>query len=129
VLPTAAFPGSAAQARLAGRLCLAVFGVLVIVGLLIRLSDNPARLVIGAVAAIAGGIPLFLLSLRPVLTYAAAGVATAGVVVLGNADSRSIVWFALLMGSILLACFAPLPSLQNHWREFREHLERRGQEG
>jgi signal transduction histidine kinase len=97
VLPTAGFPGSAAQARLAGRLCLAVFGVLVIVGLLIRLSDNPARLVIGAVAAIAGGIPLFLLSLRPVLTYAAAGVATAGVVVLGNADSRSIVWFALLI--------------------------------
>jgi vitamin K-dependent gamma-carboxylase-like protein len=40
-----------------------------------------------------------------------------------------VVWFALLMGSILLACFAPLPSLQNHWREFREHLERRGQEG
>jgi signal transduction histidine kinase len=95
VLPTAAFPGSAAQARLAGRLCLAVFGVLVIVGLLIRLSDNPARLVLGAVAAIAGGIPLFLFSLRPVLVYGA--VATAGVVVLGNADSRSIVWFALLI--------------------------------
>jgi signal transduction histidine kinase len=97
VLPTAAFPGPAAQARLAGRLCLAVFAVLVGVGLLIRLSDNPAALVIGAVAAIAGGIPLFLLSLRPVLSYTAAAVATAGVVVLGNADSRSIVWFALLI--------------------------------
>ena len=95
VLPTAAFPGPAAQARLAGRLCLAVFTALVMVGVLIRLNDNPARLVLGAVAAIAAGIPLFLLSLRPVLAYAA--VATAGVVVLGNADSRSIVWFALLI--------------------------------
>ncbi len=95
VLPTAAFPGPASQARLAGRLCLAVFALLVCVGLLIRLSENPTRLVLGAVAAIAGGIPLFLFSLRPVLVYAA--VATAGVVVLGNADSRSIVWFALLI--------------------------------
>jgi signal transduction histidine kinase len=95
VLPTAGFPGSAAQARLAGRLCLAVFGVLVIVGLLIRLSDSPAPLLLGTVAAIGAGIPLFLFSLRPVLVYAA--VATAGVVVLGNADSRSIVWFALLI--------------------------------
>ena len=95
VPPTAAFPGSAAQARLAGRLCLAVFAVLVGVGLLIRLSDNPAALVIGAVAAIGAGIPLFLFRLRPVLVYAA--VAAAGVVVLGNADSRTIVWFALLI--------------------------------
>jgi signal transduction histidine kinase len=97
VLATAAFPGPAAQGRLAGRLCLAVFAVLVGTGLLIRLSDNPARLVIGAAAAIAGGIALFLLSLRPVLTCAAAGLAAAGVVVLGNADSRSIVWFGLLI--------------------------------
>ena len=95
MLPTAGFPGSAAQARLAGRLCLAVFALLVIVGLLIRLSDNPARLVLGTVAAIGAGIPLFLFSLRPVLVYAA--VATAGVVVLGNADSRAIVWFALVV--------------------------------
>jgi signal transduction histidine kinase len=72
-----------------------VFGVLVIVGLLIRLSDSPAPLLLGTVAAIGAAIPLFLFSLRPVLVYAA--VATAGVVVLGNADSRSIVWFALLI--------------------------------
>jgi signal transduction histidine kinase len=97
VLPTAAYPGSAVQARLAGRLCLAVFGVLVVVGLLIRLGDNPARLALGAVAALAGGMPLFLLSLRPVLIGVCAAVATAGVIVLGNADSRSIVWFALLV--------------------------------
>jgi signal transduction histidine kinase len=95
VLPTAAFPGPAAQARLASRLCLAVFAALVLVGVLIRLSDNPARLVLGAVAAIGAGIPLFLFRLRPVLVYAA--VAAAGVVVLGNADSRTIVWFALLI--------------------------------
>jgi signal transduction histidine kinase len=95
VLRTAAFPGPSAQARLAGRLCLAVFAALVIVGVIIRLNDSPARLALGAAAAIAAGIPLFLLSLRPVLAYAA--VATAGVVVLGNADSRSIVWFAMLI--------------------------------
>jgi signal transduction histidine kinase len=95
VPPTVAFPGSAAQARLAGRLCLLAFAVLVVVGLLTRLNDNPARLVLGTVAAIAAGIPLFLLRFRPVLAYAA--VATAGVAVLGNADSRSIVWFAVVI--------------------------------
>jgi signal transduction histidine kinase len=95
VLPTAAFPGPAAQARLAGRLGLVAFGVLVGVGLLTRLSDDPARLALGAVVAIAAAIPLFLLRLRPVLGYAA--VATAGIVVLGNADSRDIVWFAVVI--------------------------------
>jgi signal transduction histidine kinase len=95
VLPTAAFPGPASQARLAGRLCLAAFAVLVVVGLLTRLSENPARLALGAFVAVAAGIPLFLLRPRPGLAYAA--VATAGIVILGNADSRSIVWFALLI--------------------------------
>jgi signal transduction histidine kinase len=94
VLPTAAFPGPASQARLASRLALAAFAV--VVGVLIRLNDNPARLAVGAVVALAAGIPLFLVRPRPVLAGAAV-TATAGVVVLGNADSRSIVWFALLV--------------------------------
>jgi signal transduction histidine kinase len=95
VLPTAAFPGPASQARLAGRIGMAAFTVLVAVGLLTRLGENPARLVLGAVVAVAAGVPLFLFRLRPGLAYAA--VATAGVVVLGNADSRSIVWFGLVV--------------------------------
>jgi signal transduction histidine kinase len=95
VLPTAAFPGSAAQARLAGRVGVAAFAVLVAVGVVTRLDDNPARLALGAAVAIAAAIPLFLFRLRPVLAYAAA--ATAGVAILGNADSRSIVWFAAVV--------------------------------
>jgi signal transduction histidine kinase len=95
VLLTAGFPGPASQARLAGRIGMAAFTVLVAVGLLTLLGENPARLAIGAVIAVAAGVPLFLLRLRPGLAYAA--VATAGIVILGNADSGSIVWFALVV--------------------------------
>ena len=43
----------------------------------------------------AAAVPLFLI--RPRLGLGLAAVATAGVVVLGNADSRAIVWFALVI--------------------------------
>lgn len=94
-LTSAAFPGPAPLARLAGRLGLAAFAVLVAVGLATRLGDDPARLALGAAVAVAAGFPLFLLRLRPVL--GAAAVATAGVAVLGNADAHTIVWFALVV--------------------------------
>lgn len=93
--PPAAFPGSASSARLAGRLGLAAFILLVGIGVVTRLHEDPVLLVLGVAVAVAGGIPLFLLRLRPILVYAA--VATVGVAVLGNADSRAIVWFALVL--------------------------------
>jgi signal transduction histidine kinase len=95
VASTAAFPGPASTARLAGRLALAVFVLLVAAGVVTRLNEDPAQLALGAVIALAAAIPLFLLRLRPVLGYAA--VATAGVAVLGNADSGAIVWFAVVI--------------------------------
>jgi signal transduction histidine kinase len=81
--------------RRAGRISLAAFSVLVAVGLGTRLDDDPARLAVGAGVAVAAAVPLFWFRLRPVLAWAA--LATAGVVMLGNADARAIVWFALVV--------------------------------
>lgn len=89
------FPGPTSLARLSGRLTLAGYAVAVVVGVVTRVSDDPAGAALGGLVALAGGVPLFLLRPRFGLGYAA--VATAGVVVLGNADSRAIVWFALLL--------------------------------
>ncbi len=72
-----------------------MFAALVAVGLGTRLDHDAARLALGAGVAMAGAIPLFLLRIRPVLAWAA--LATAGIVVLGNADSRTIVWFATVV--------------------------------
>jgi len=57
----------------------------------------------GAALALAGGTPLFLARSR--LAPAAGAVAAAGVVLAGNADSRDLVWFALLVvvGWVILA--------------------------
>jgi signal transduction histidine kinase len=89
------FPGPASLARLAGRLALGAFVVLVVVGLVTRLRQDPAEVAIGAGIAVAAAVPLFLL--RPRLSWALAAVATAGVVLVGNADSRTIVWFAVIV--------------------------------
>jgi signal transduction histidine kinase len=80
---------------LAGRIALAAFIALVAVGLATRVDDDPARLAAGAAIAVAAAIPFFLLRVRPLLAWAT--LASAGVVVLGNADSRAIVWFALVV--------------------------------
>jgi signal transduction histidine kinase len=91
----AIFPGPASQARLAGRLGLGAFVVLVGVGIVTRLGQDPLQTAVGAGMAVAAAVPLFLI--RPRLGLGLAAVATAGVVLLGNADSRAIVWFALVV--------------------------------
>lgn len=95
VITPATFPGPASQARLAGRLGLSAFVVLVAVGIVTRLGQDPAHTAVGAGLAVAAAVPLFLI--RPRLGVGLAAVATAGVVLLGNADSRAIVWFALVV--------------------------------
>ena len=90
-----AFPGPASQARLAGRLGLSAFMALVAVGIATRLGHDPVQTAVGAGLAVAAAVPLFLC--RPRLGLGLAAVATAGVVLLGNADSRSIAWFALVV--------------------------------
>jgi signal transduction histidine kinase len=89
------FPGPASQARLAGRLGLSAFVTLIAVGIVTRLGQNPVQTAVGAGLAVAAAVPLFLV--RPRLGLGLAAVATAGVVLLGNADSRAIVWFALVV--------------------------------
>jgi signal transduction histidine kinase len=95
VITSATFPGPASQARLAGRLGLSAFVVLVVVGVVTRLGQDPLQTAVGAGLAVAAAVPLFLI--RPRLGLGLAAVATAGVVLLGNADSRAIVWFALVV--------------------------------
>jgi signal transduction histidine kinase len=89
------FPGPDSLARLAGRLALGAFVVLVAVGIVTRLGQDAARTAVGAGLAVAAAVPLFLL--RPRFGSGLTAVATAGVVLLGNADSRAIVWFALVV--------------------------------
>jgi signal transduction histidine kinase len=91
----AVFPGPASQARLAGRLGLSTFVGLVVVGIVTRLGHDPVQTAVGAGLAVVAAVPLFLI--RPRLGLGLAAVATGGVVVLGNADSRAIVWFALVV--------------------------------
>jgi signal transduction histidine kinase len=95
VIKPATFPGPASQARLAGRLGLSAFVVLVAVGIVTRLGHDPVQTAVGAGLAVAAAVPLFVI--RPRLGVGLAALATAGVVLLGNADSRAIVWFALVV--------------------------------
>lgn len=92
---SAALPGPASLARVAGRAGLAGFALFVAIGLATSLHDHPLRLALGTAIALVGALPLFLLRARPVLAWAAP--ATAGVVVLGNADARALVWFGVVI--------------------------------
>jgi signal transduction histidine kinase len=90
-----AFPGPSALARLAGRIGLAAFLVLVGVGFASDLGEDPGRALVGTAISLVAAVPLFLF--RPRLSLGVATAATAGVVVLGNGDSRDIVWFGLVV--------------------------------
>jgi signal transduction histidine kinase len=96
-------PGPSSIARRSGWAGLVVFAVFVAIGVSSRAGNDLTGALIGAVLALAGGIPLFLVRSR--LALAAAAVAAAGVVVVGNGDSRDLVWFALLVvvGWVILA--------------------------
>jgi signal transduction histidine kinase len=89
------FPGPSALARRAGRGSLVAFGALVLIGLATRVGSEPTLAIGGLVAALAGAAPLFLRPSALLPGYAA--VATAGVVMIGNADAHAIVWFALVV--------------------------------
>jgi signal transduction histidine kinase len=89
------FPGPVSLGRLFGWVGLAAFSVLVVVGMVIRMGDEPVRAGVGAGVAFAAAVPLFLARPRARLGYAV--VATVGVVLLGNGDSRTVVWFALVV--------------------------------
>jgi signal transduction histidine kinase len=80
-----------------------VFAVFVAIGVSSRAGNDLIGALSGAVLAVAGGTLLFVVRSR--LAFAAAAVAVAGVVVVGNADSRDLVWFALLVvvGWVILA--------------------------
>jgi signal transduction histidine kinase len=89
------FPGPMSLARLSGRVGLSAFAVLVLVGLVTLVGHDQARAGVGAGIALATAVPLFLVRPRFGIGYVV--VATAGVVLLGNADSHAIVWFALVV--------------------------------
>jgi signal transduction histidine kinase len=96
-------PGPVSIARRSRWVGLVVFAVFVAIGLASRAGSDLAGALGGAALALAGAIPLFLVRSR--LALAAAAVAAAGVVLAGNADSRALVWFALLVvvGWVILA--------------------------
>ena len=88
-------PGPASIARRSGWAALVVLAVFLAVGVASRAGSDLAGAAGGAALAVAGGIPLFLVRSR--VAFAGAAVAAAGVVLAGNADSRDVGWFALLV--------------------------------
>ena len=96
-------PGPASIDRRSRWAGLFVFAVFVAIGVSSRAGNDLIGALSGAVLAVAGGTLLFVVRSR--LAFAAAAVAVAGVVVVGNADSRDLVWFALLVvvGWVILA--------------------------
>jgi signal transduction histidine kinase len=89
------FPGPTSLARLSGRVGLAAFAGLLLIGLVTRLGHDSAWIAVGALVGLVAAVPLFLVRPRFGLGYS--GVASAGVVLLGNADPHDIVWFALVV--------------------------------
>ena len=96
-------PGPASIDRRSRWAGLFVFAVFVAIGVSSRAGNDLIGALSGAVLAVAGGTLLFVVRSR--LAFAAAAVAVAGVVVVGNADSRDLAWFALLVvvGWVILA--------------------------
>ncbi len=87
--------GAVPLPRLAGWLGLGAFCAFLVIGLATRLAIDPARAAAGALIALAAAIPLFLLRTRLALGLAAAS--TAGVVLIGNGDSRVIGWMTVVV--------------------------------
>jgi len=95
VLARGESPRSVHLSRLSQWAGLAAFTVFLLVGLVTRLPRDAGPTIAAALVAFAVGVPFFLARTRLLPLYA--GVATCGVVVLNNADSRDIGWFAVLV--------------------------------
>jgi signal transduction histidine kinase len=91
----AGFPGPASLARLSGWLGLAAFSVFLVIGLATQVQHHPGRAALGLALGLVAAVPLFVLRSRFTLLWAA--LATAGVVLLVNGDSRDIGWFAIVV--------------------------------
>jgi signal transduction histidine kinase len=89
------FPGPTSLARRSGRGGLAAFAGLLVIGVVAHWGHDPAQLAVGVVVGLVAAVPLFLA--RPRFSLGYSGAATAGVVLLGNADPHDIVWFALVV--------------------------------
>jgi signal transduction histidine kinase len=74
---------------------LAALTVFLLIGLVTRLPDDAGPAIAGVLVAFTVSVPLFLARSRLLPLYT--GVATCGVVLLANADSRDIGWFAVLV--------------------------------
>jgi len=89
------FPGTVSTGRRSGWAGLAVFAGFLAIGVFSRAGDDLVGAAGGAALGLAGAVPLFLVRSR--LALAGVALAGAGVVVAGNADSRDVGWFALLV--------------------------------
>ena len=93
--PPASVPGAAHLTRTASWAALATFAAFLLVGLVAKAGEHPARATAGALIALAAAVPLFLLRTR--LTLGLAAVAAAGAVLIGNGDSRVISWMLVIV--------------------------------
>jgi signal transduction histidine kinase len=91
----ASVPGSAHLTRTARWTGLAAFAVFLLVGLVAKAGEHPATAAAGALIALAGAVPLFLLRTRFVLVFAA--VSAAGAALVGSGDSRVIGWMTVVV--------------------------------
>jgi signal transduction histidine kinase len=81
--------------RMSGWVGLAALTAFLLIGLVTRLPDDAGPAITGVLLAVAVAVPFFLVRPRLLLLYA--GIATGGVVLLGNAASGDIGWFAVLV--------------------------------
>ena len=89
------FPGPPRTARVAGRIGLGAFALFMAVGFATRISADPVATVVGTLIGLTAGAAVFLVRSRATLVLA--GVAAAGVIVVGNGHSNEVVWFALIV--------------------------------
>jgi signal transduction histidine kinase len=94
----ASVPPAAYLTRTARWTALAAFVVFLLVGLVAKVGEHPATAAAGAVIALAGAVPLFLLRtprVRFVLGFAA--VSAVGATLVGTSDSRVVGWMTLVV--------------------------------
>jgi hypothetical protein len=104
--------------RLSRWAALGAFTVFLLTGLVTRLPGDAALAISGVLIAFAISIPIFLAHPRFPLLYA--GIATVGVVMLGNADSRDIGWFAILVLAGLVRTTAV--KIENRYAQVTGHF-------
>jgi signal transduction histidine kinase len=93
----ASVPGTAYLTRTARWTGLALFAAFLLVGLVAKVGEHPATAAAGALIALAGAVPLFLLRTPSRFILALAAVSAAGATLVDSSDSRVVGWMTVVV--------------------------------